>query len=77
MESKKEVWSIAVAACVLAVVIGIVYWLCQSTLQSHRRDLQITAYFDCLIKYEIAKGSGRLPSDYKLPSGSEVCAKYK
>ena len=76
MESKK-IWHLTIGLCVLAAVIGIVYWICQSALATHRRDLQITAYFDCLLKYEIAKNSGRLPSDYKLPSGSEVCAKYK
>ena len=72
MEHQK-IWSFALALAMLIIIWAIAYGM----IQSHVHDLNIRAYIDCLDKYQMAKQSGKIPSDIKPPAGSEVCAKYK
>ena len=69
----KTIW-ISTAAIALLILI---WALAYGAVLTYAHNLNLTAYLDCLTKYQIAKQSGRLPSDVKPPSGSEVCAKYK
>jgi len=74
METRK-LWHITAALCVLVAFIAIAYTQTQRIIRAQAYELAITAYIDCLIKWDMAKA--RIPSDIKPPSGSEVCAKYK
>jgi hypothetical protein len=73
----RKVWIVTAALCVLAAVVALLYTGSQRSLAAQAHELRITAYFDCLMKWDLAKRSGRIPSDIKPPSGSEVCARYK
>jgi len=74
METGK-VWNITAAMCVLVAFIAIAYTQTQRIIRAQAYELAITAYIDCLIRWDMAKA--RIPSDSKPPSGSEVCARYK
>ena len=72
MESAK-VWPLLIPLFVLVAFIA----ASQMVVNWHQHELNISAYFDCLMKYSLAKQRGQIPSDPKPPSGSEVCARFK
>jgi hypothetical protein len=72
METNR-VWSVVLSLSLLAVLIAVA----QMAVNWHKHDLNISAYIDCLTKWQIAKNSGRIPKDVPLPSGGEVCARFK
>ena len=71
----RAIWTTAVAASAVVAVAAYAYFLSSTAIESHKFDLSITAYLECLTKYQVAKASGRLPGE--APSGAEVCGKYK
>jgi len=74
---KEQVWTTAAAASLVVIVAAVSWGGARSALLSHKHQLAIGAYLDCVNKYSAAKRSGRFPEDVPMPSASEVCEKYK
>lgn len=72
MESGK-IWPLLISLLVLVAFIA----ASQMVVNWHQHELNISAYLDCLKKYNLAKQRGQIPSDPKPPSGSEVCGHLK
>jgi hypothetical protein len=66
---RAKIWPVLIALCVLVAVIA----ASQMVVNWHQHELKIGSYLDCLMKYDLAKRQGKVPSDPKPPSGSEVC----